>query len=163
MGVAGCGKSSLAEAVCSRLGWTLIEGDDFHGPQNKAKMHAGIPLTDDDRLGWLDALGDELRRHAGGTVLSCSALKHKYRDTLRAATPGLRFVYLDIDPAQALERVKARAGDHFFPPDLVKSQFEALEPPTGEPGVLRVDASRPLSELCAAVVDWLGARHILPS
>jgi len=155
MGVAGCGKSSLAAALCETLHWSLIEGDAFHSPQNRARMQAGIALTDADRLGWLHLLGDQLRDHADGAVLSCSALKRRYRDTLRAASPRLRFVFLDIDRAHALARVQARAGDHFFNPGLVESQFEALEPPNGELGVLRVDASRPLSELCATVVDWL--------
>ena len=155
MGVAGCGKSSLADSVGHALGWPVIEGDDFHSAQNKALMHAGIALTDADRLGWLDALADELRQHRAGVLLSCSALKRKYRDRLRRSGAGLRFVFLDIDEASAQARVKARAGEHFFHPDLVRSQFEALEPPTGEPGVLRLDASLSPSALCEAALVWL--------
>lgn len=150
MGVSGCGKSSLGEAVARRLGWTLIEGDDFHPPANKTKMATGQPLVDADRIGWLDRLGEELQRHPDGAVLTCSALKRSYRDRLRAAAPGLRFAYLELDLPTAQARVSARNA-HFFSPTLVTSQFEALEPPIGEPGVQRLDATRPLAELADAV------------
>jgi gluconokinase len=155
MGVSGCGKSSLAAALCEAMGGRLLEGDDFHSAGNKAKMHVGLALTDEDRAGWLAALGHELGKRAGGIVLSCSALKRAYRATLRAASPGLRFVFLDIDLAHAMARVQARAGEHFFHPGLVRNQFEVLEPPLGEPGVLRLDATQPLSVLCDATRDWL--------
>lgn len=155
MGVAGCGKSSLAQALGRSVGSAVIEGDDFHPPRNKALMSQGIALTDADRAGWLTALGAELARHRGAAVLSCSALKRSYRDCLRRAVPRLRFVFLDLDPATALQRVQARAGEHFFNPDLVRSQFETLEPPTAEPGVLSLDATLPVTALCDAVLDWL--------
>ena len=149
MGVSGCGKSSLGEALAQTLGWPLIEGDDFHPSANKAKMAAGRPLVDADRIGWLDRLGVELQAHPDGAVLTCSALKRSYRERLRAAAPGLRFAFLDLDLATAQARVSGRNA-HFFSPRLVNSQFEALEPPTGEAGVLRLDATRPLAELTAA-------------
>ena len=155
MGVAGCGKSSLAEALSHQLGWPMIEGDAFHSAASRARMQAGTALTDDDRAAWLAALGRELARHPAGAVLACSALKRSYRDILRGAAPGLRFLFLDITPGDAQQRVTARAGDHFFHPGLVHSQFEALEPPQGEPDVLRLDATRSLSVLCAAAADWL--------
>jgi gluconokinase len=155
MGVAGCGKSSLAHALGAALPSPVIEGDDFHPPRNKALMREGIALTDADRAGWLAALGDEMHRHHDHAVLTCSALKQRYRDQLRAAVPGLRFVFLDLDEATALARVQARAGQHFFNPGLVRSQFETLEPPTSEPGVLRLDATLPVDDLCAAVLGWL--------
>lgn len=155
MGVAGCGKSSLAEALARHFGLPMIEGDAFHSATSLARMQAGIALTDDDRAAWLATLGQELARHPGGAVLACSALKRRYRDTLRSAAPGLRFVFLDITPDDAQQRVAARAGAHFFHPGLVQSQFDALEPPQGEPGVLRLDASRSLSALCATATDWL--------
>ncbi|MDE2159415.1 MAG: AAA family ATPase, partial [Burkholderiales bacterium] len=135
MGVSGCGKSSHAEAVAAALGWRAIEGDDFHGPRNRALMQAGIALTDTDRACWLDALAAELAAARGGVVLSCSALKRAYRERLRGARAGLRFVFLEIDEATALARVAARASGHFFPAALVRSQFETLEPPQAEPGV----------------------------
>jgi gluconokinase len=155
MGVAGCGKSSLAEALGQRLGWPMIEGDTFHSPESRARMQAGTALTDDDRAAWLAALSRELARHPEGAVLACSALKRSYRDILRSAAPRLRFVFLDITRDDAQQRVTARAGDHFFHPGLVHSQFEALEPPQGEPDVLRLDASRSLSVLCESAADWL--------
>jgi gluconokinase len=98
MGVAGCGKSSLGAALALAEGLPLVEGDDFHSPANRAKMSQGIALTDADRDGWLDILGQQLQAHPGGMVLTCSALKRRYRDRLRQARPGLRFVFLDIEP-----------------------------------------------------------------
>ncbi|AKJ28166.1 gluconokinase [Caldimonas brevitalea] len=156
MGVAGCGKSSLGARCADALGWPLIEGDDFHAAESVAKMRAGIALTDADRQGWLERLASMLSAHQGGVVLTCSALRRRYRDQLRAAKPGLRFVFLDLDPATAHLRVASR-GAHFFSPSLVASQFAALESPVGEPGVLRVDATQPLDALTAQVVSWLAA------
>ena len=158
MGVAGCGKSSLGAAVASALGLPLVEGDDFHSPESRAKMAQGIALTDADRDGWLTRLGQELQHHLHGTsrgaVLTCSALKLAYRQRLRAAVPGLRFVFLDIGRADAQARVAARSA-HFFSASLIDSQFATLEVPTGEPGVLRVDAMAPLPQLQAKVSTWL--------
>ena len=158
MGVAGCGKSSLGARVAERIGARLIEGDDYHSAQSREKMSRGVALTDDDREGWLATLGGLLNDACGGrhsTVLNCSALKRAYRDRLRAAVAGLHFVYLKIDRGEALRRVSSRAGDHFFPVQLVDSQFATLEAPTGEPFVLTLDATQPLSELADRVVDWL--------
>jgi len=154
MGVAGSGKSTLGAAVAERMSWPMIEGDDFHSDENRAKMHAGVPLSDADRLGWLRSLGRELQRHPGGAVLTCSALKRSYRDLLRAGSPGLAFVFLDISEDEALWRVSAR-GQHFFPPELLRSQFETLEAPIDEPGVLRLDAGLPLQNLVDQTVAWL--------
>jgi gluconokinase len=154
MGVAGCGKSTLGQAVAERTGWPMIEGDDFHSPENKARMHAGIALSDADREGWLRALARELQQRKYGAVLACSALKRTYRDILRAASPGLAFVFLDITPEEALRRLRAR-GQHFFPPQLLQSQFETLQAPAGEPDVLRLDASLPLQRLLDQSVQWL--------
>lgn len=155
MGVAGCGKSSAGAAVAQLLGLPLVEGDEFHPPSNTEKMRQGIALTDADRREWLQALGQELLRHPNGAVLTCSALKKTYRDGLRSASPGLRFVFLDITPAAALARVTARAGAHLFPPSLVSSQFATLEPPIGEPLVLTLDATMPLATLSAHAAQWL--------
>lgn len=160
MGVAGCGKSSVAAAVAASLGWSLIEGDHHHPAANQAKMRAGVPLTDEDRAGWLDTLGDLLAEHHGagderdGVVLTCSALKRRYREQLRGRAPEVRFVWLRISEPAALARVTQRAGEHLFPPSLVKSQFAALESPEGEAGVLSVDATEPVAEIAAQVVDW---------
>ncbi|MDM0012874.1 gluconokinase [Variovorax sp. J22P168] len=155
MGVSGCGKSSLGGALSAVLGLPLIEGDDFHSPDNVSKMRAGIALTDDDRAEWLASLGRELAGHRGGAVLTCSALKRAYRDRLRAAVPELRFVFMALTREEAERRVAARAGAHMFPASLVANQFATLEPPTGEPGVLEVDATAPQGELVARVRAWL--------
>lgn len=155
MGVAGCGKSSLGAAVAQATGLALVEGDDFHSPASRAKMSQGIALTDADRDGWLSVLGEQLRAHPQGLVLTCSALKLAYRERLRQAAPGLRFVFLDISREQSQARVSARAQQHFFSTTLVDSQFATLENPTGETGVLRVDALKPLAALQAEVCQWL--------
>jgi len=154
MGVSGCGKSSLGAALALEAGLPLIEGDDFHSAENVSKMRAGIALTDADRAGWLATLGAELARRPEGAVLTCSALKRDYRERLRAAAPGLRFVFLALTPAEAERRVAARAGAHMFPASLVANQFATLESPVGEPGVLAVDATAPLPELVAQVRAW---------
>jgi gluconokinase len=154
MGVSGCGKSSIAAAVARQLGLPLIEGDEFHTEASRALMRDGIALTDADRAQWLDRLGVELQRRPGGAVLTCSALKAVYRERLRAASPGLRFAWLDLDLATAQARV-AQRGAHFFPPSLVATQFSTLEPPLGEPGVLRVDALLPAQEIVESIVRWL--------
>lgn len=154
MGVAGCGKSAVGQRIAQATGLPLIEGDEFHPPANIEKMRRAIPLQDEDRAGWLDRLGLELQRRPGGAVLTCSALKRSYRDRLRAFVPGLRFVHLALTQEQALQRVAARDG-HFYPPSLVASQFEALQDPAGEAGVLPVDATRPLEAVAAQAVAWL--------
>ncbi|MGY0194106.1 gluconokinase [Leptothrix sp. BB-4] len=163
MGVAGCGKSSLGEAVAVAQGLPMIEGDRHHSAESVAKMSRGIALTDDDRAGWLDRLAELLRQHPDGAVLTCSALKRAYRDRLRAAAPGLRFAWLDIPRHEALARVAGRGAAHFFSADLVDSQFAALEPPLGEPGVLRLDASRSLDHLQADVSAWLATFQETPA
>jgi gluconokinase len=155
MGVAGCGKSSLGLAVAQALGWTLIEGDDFHADASKAKMREGVALTDADRRGWLATLGHQLVVHPKGAVLTCSALKRSYRDQLRASAEGLRFIFLDLDQASARQRVAARASQHLFPPTLVASQFATLESPAGEPGVLRLDATLAPALLLSQSLQWL--------
>jgi gluconokinase len=154
MGVAGCGKSSLAVEVARELHLPLIEGDDFHPQANQDKMHAGIALTDKDRQGWLEALGAQLAGHPQGVVLTCSALKRAYRDLLRRYRPDVRFVFMDLDRDAALARVAARGATHFFSPKLVDSQFQTLERPDGEAGVLRVDATAPLATLVPQVLAW---------
>lgn len=155
MGVAGCGKSSLGAAVAEAEGLRLVEGDDFHSATSRQKMAQGIPLTDEDRRDWLAELGRQLQAHAGGVVLTCSALKRSYREQLRAAVPDLRFVFVDITREEALGRVAGRGAGHFFPATLVDSQFATLESPVGERGVLRVEAASPLQQLQRQVSRWL--------
>lgn len=159
MGVAGCGKSSLATLVVRSSGLKLIEGDDHHSPASRDKMRQGIALTDADREGWLATLSELLRAQPEGVVLTCSALKRAYRERLRQAAPGLRFVFLDISRVEAQARVSARAPSHFFSSSLVDSQFATLENPIGEPGVLRLDALAPPEQLQQQVSAWLRAKE----
>jgi len=154
MGVSGCGKSRVGAVIAARLGLPLVEGDEFHSDANRARMRDGIPLTDAHRADWLDRLGVELGLRPHGAVLTCSALKASYRDRLRAAAPGLCFAWLDLDPASAEARVAQRSA-HFFPAGLVATQFDALESPLGEPGVLRLDALLPPEALAEHVVRWI--------
>ncbi|WAB95783.1 gluconokinase [Pseudomonas putida] len=157
MGVAGCGKSCVGAAIAARSGGRLIEGDAFHPAENIRKMSAGTPLNDDDRAGWLVRLGQELQTtvQAGERpILTCSALKRRYRDTLRQAMPELVFVFLELTPAEAEKRVLARPG-HFMPASLIDSQFAALEPPHGEPLTLPLDATQPIDALAETVDTWL--------
>jgi gluconokinase len=159
MGVAGCGKSTVAAAVCERVGAVLIEGDLFHPERNILKMRAGVALTDDDRQEWLERLGEELARAVATgvpAVLACSALKRRYRDLLRGAIPRLGIVFLQLSPEAAIERVAHRPG-HFMPASLVDSQFRDLEPPLGEPDVLAVCATDPLGAIVEQVVAWWSA------
>jgi gluconokinase len=156
MGVAGCGKSSLGAMVAREMSMHLVEGDDFHSAANRQKMMQGIALNDADRADWLQALGEQLQAASSPVALTCSALKRHYRARLRAAAPGLLFVFLDLSAQHALQRVAARHA-HFFNPSLVSSQFHALESPVDEPGVLHVNATDPLPLLCKRVVSWLYA------
>lgn len=155
MGVAGCGKSTVASMLAAQLGATLIEGDEHHPRANQEKMRAGIALLDSDREPWLDKLGMLLAQTPGHAVLTCSALKRSYRDRLRAAEPALRIVYLEISLAEAHCRVAARK-DHFFPPGLVVSQFASLEAPVGEADVLQLPAYQPLAVQAGTITAWLG-------
>jgi len=154
MGVAGCGKSLVGARLAAQLNLPLVEGDDFHPDGNIEKMRQGIPLTDVDRAEWLQRLADQLRAQPKGAVLTCSALKRSYRNALRGAVPDLRFVHLALTEHQALERVASRT-DHFYPPSLVASQFEALEDPASEPGVLVADATAHVDRVVDSAARWV--------
>ena len=154
MGVSGCGKSAVGAELAARLALPLVEGDDFHPEGNIRKMREGVPLTDRDRFDWLQQLTAELRARPQGAVLACSALKRSYRDMLRGAVPALHFLHLALTEQQALERVKART-DHFYPPSLVASQFDALEDPAPEPLVLAVDATAHVDRIVEQATRWL--------
>jgi gluconokinase len=155
MGVAGCGKSTVASELARNLDATLIEGDEHHPQTNQQKMRDGIALHDSDRAPWLDKLSELISASQGSAVLTCSALKRNYRERLRAAEPALRIVYLEITLAEAHCRVTERPG-HYFPPGLVASQFAALEVPTQEEGVLRIPATERLELQMRAILHWLG-------
>ena len=131
MGVSGCGKTTIAESLATAADGVYIDGDDFHPPENRAKMQSGIPLDDEDRRPWLEALNARMRRHMdkgqGPLFLACSALKEVYREQLRHEVPLIQFLYLNGSRELILERMKAR--DHFMPPELLDSQLETLELP----------------------------------
>lgn len=156
MGVAGCGKSSVAHAVAARLGGRFIEGDAFHCAASVEKMRRGIGLVDADRWGWLDRLAAELKEtceRGEPVVLACSALKRRYRDRLRLGSPSAKFVFLDLPPGEAAKRVGSRSG-HFMPDSLVASQFADLEAPVAEPSTLTVNAMLPVDAIVAQAIDW---------
>jgi len=156
MGVAGCGKSSVAQAIVARLGGRLIEGDAFHSAASVAKMRRGVALTDEDRAEWLDRLALELgdcARRGERAVLACSALKRRYRDRLRGGTPALGFVFLELPEHEAYRRVALRIG-HYMPGSLVASQFADLEPPVSEALTFTADALLPMNDIADQVVDW---------
>ncbi len=147
MGVAGSGKSSVAEELQRRLGWPLAEGDDYHPESNIAKMSAGIPLTDEDRWPWLDLIVAWTAEQAAAgksTIVTCSALRRVYRDRLRAAPGRTIFVHLAGTEELLAERMTART-DHFMPPTLLPSQLATLEQldPDEEGVVLDIAADVP--------------------
>ncbi|MBS0363802.1 MAG: gluconokinase [Proteobacteria bacterium] len=157
MGVAGAGKSTLARALADRLGWPFLEGDDLHPAANVAKMRAGAPLDDADRAPWLAAVGkamDDWIAEGRCGVVACSALKRRYRDTLRAGRPQVRIVYVAIDEALARARVAQRT-DHYYPASLVPSQFAALEPPAPDERAITVDATQATDAQVAATLAAL--------
>ncbi|WGK60668.1 gluconokinase [Halopseudomonas sp. SMJS2] len=161
MGVTACGKSTIAEAIAQHADGVHIEGDQFHSAASIAKMRAGIALDDADREAWLIELGELLAEAVAAgqrPVLSCSALKRSYREQLRAAVPGLGFVFLDIDREEVERRVARRQG-HFMSRDLVDSQFDTLQSPADEPGVLTVDATLPVAEISCQAVAWWDANR----
>lgn len=131
MGVSGSGKTTVAALLAGQLGWEFEDADDFHPPENVAKMHGGTPLTDEDRWPWLRSIAawiDETRVAGGHGVLACSALKRAYRSILVGGRPDVRLVYLRGSRALIARRQAARTG-HYMPASLVDSQFDALEEP----------------------------------
>jgi gluconokinase len=150
MGVAGCGKSSVGEALALRLGIPYRDGDDLHPAANVEKMRQGVPLTDDDRWPWLDRVAQALA--APPVIIGCSALKRSYRDRIRAGAGGpVQFVHLHGSRDLIAGRMAARQG-HYMPLSLLDSQFAALEPP-GPDEALRVDIDQPLEALVAQIVE----------
>ncbi|MDQ6435534.1 gluconokinase [Mesorhizobium sp. LHD-90] len=155
MGVSGCGKTLVGEAIAARLGWRFVEGDRLHPPENVAKMASGQPLDDADREGWLDAIGAAVAAgiaDGNGVVAACSALKRKYRDRLRVFAPDILFVHLTIDRETAGQRVGSRKG-HFMPASLVDSQFAALESPQGDEFAISLNGLEPVEVLAATAVE----------
>ena len=149
MGVSGSGKTTIGQALAAELDLEMIEGDEYHPPENVAKMAAGIPLTDADRRPWLQTLADLLAdRHSRsrGTVLACSALRRAYRDVLRSVVPGGETftIQFDADPATLRSRMESRTG-HYMPPALLDSQLTTLEPLQPDERGAVIDVTPPLA------------------
>lgn len=159
MGVSGCGKSEIGQRLATALDLPFLEGDSFHSAANVARMAAGIPLTDDDRADWLHTLQQQIRKaseQGHGLVLSCSALKRRYRDLLRAGNPALRFAHLSGPRSVIAARMAARVN-HYMPPSLLDSQLRDLEPlQPDEAGVL-LDLNLPPQQLVDAILANQGA------
>jgi gluconokinase len=161
MGVCGSGKSTLGAALARELGASFLEGDEFHPPDNVARMAAGVALTDADRQSWLQNLGARLgdaQRAGQAVVLSCSALKRSYRDTLRSQAPDLALVYLAGTPDLLAQRMAARKG-HYMPPSLLASQLATLEPPQEDEHALTLDVALAPDALLHEALAWLSRSH----
>ena len=157
MGVCGSGKSTIGRLLAESLGLRFVEGDDLHPPRNIALMAAGTPLTDEDRGAWLDALAEQLAAaRSSGAVLTCSALRRRYRDRLRAAAPDLRLVHLHGDGACLAARLQRRAG-HYMPASLLPSQLATLELPAADEHALVADIGRPPEHIVGEVCRHLRA------
>jgi gluconokinase len=131
MGVSGCGKSSVGKRLSQILGWPFFDGDDFHPPENVAKMRRGIPLDDSDRAPWLAGLHDLLARHIHEhtpVILACSALKSSYRQVLRGSLPSVHFIFLKGSFELIYGRMQARQN-HYMAPEMLQSQFDIFEEP----------------------------------
>lgn len=170
MGVSGCGKSTVGRLLAERLSARYVEGDDLHPPANVDRMAAGIALTDEDRVGWLASVGEQLALIDGGdgvdgadaarpVVASCSALRRSYRDQLRAAAPGLRFVFLWGRPELLAERMAARQG-HYMPAALLQSQLHTLEAPGADEHAIWADVATPPEQIAAAAAAQLLAHEV---
>ena len=152
MGVAGSGKTAVGTRAAQRLGWVFLDADNFHPKPNVEKMRHGVPLTDEDRKPWLERLHEELknRLNAGiSLILACSALKESYRSLLHQGLPAIKFVYLNVDHDTVLDRLRHRQA-HFFPKELLDSQFATLEPPKD---AIQVNANLELDNVVQQVVS----------
>jgi len=161
MGVSATGKTSVGELLAEELGCEFVEGDSLHPRRNIEKMEAGTPLTDEDRWPWLQAIADlvAVRDHEGtSTVVTCSALKRKYRDILRDAAPTF-FVHLDA-PFQVLEARMQQRTKHFMPTSLLRSQFDTLEPLDEDESGAVVDVSPPIDEVVEEAVNAVRTHYL---
>ena len=157
MGVSGSGKTAVGELLSQKLGWPFFDGDDFHPKENVAKMAAGIPLDDEDRIPWLLNLRDLIADHLAERkplLLACSALKQTYRDLLLEGNPHTQIIHLQGDFGLIMGRMQARAG-HYMKPEMLKSQFETLEEPTD---ALTVDIGQDLDRITEEIITKLHLR-----
>jgi gluconokinase len=159
MGVSGSGKTTIADKLAERLGWTCEDGDKYHPKSNVEKMSAGHPLTDEDRWPWLNAIADEIERICkahGHVVVACSALKRAYRDVLLRGRDDVRIVFLNGTQQLIADRLSARKG-HFMPPGLLDSQFKTLEPPGLDENAIDVSIDVPVDAIVDDIVGKLQA------
>jgi len=155
LGVSGCGKSTVGRLLAEKLGLQYLEGDDFHPPENVARMAAGTALTDADRQGWLLALSKRLAQQRGqgrGAVLACSALKRSYRDVLRRGAPDLKLVHLHGDRDLLAKRIAARSG-HYMPASLLDSQLATLEVPQADELAMLVSVDQRPEAIVAEILS----------
>ncbi|MBX3729628.1 MAG: gluconokinase [Candidatus Sumerlaeia bacterium] len=159
MGVAGCGKTTVGRLLAARLGLPFHDGDDYHPETNVRRMAAGIPLTDEDRLPWLERLAREMARWEadGGAVLACSALRESYRALLRTGAP-CRFIHLTGSQETVRQRLESRAG-HFMKAGLLESQFATFEAPED---ALTIDLEQSAEAVVVAIVAAIGAGERRP-
>ncbi len=154
MGVSGCGKSTIGQALANAMEVPFVEGDQYHPEANVTKMSLGIPLVDEDRIEWLRSLQSEIKgaqERDAGMVVSCSALKRRYRDVLRAADPELRFAHLAGPRELIATRMNAREG-HYMPPSLLDSQLRDLEPLQPDEAGLCLNIDSAPAQLVACIV-----------
>lgn len=152
MGVAGCGKTTVGQALAAHLDCPFYDGDDFHSPQNVAKMASGMPLNDADRAPWLASLAALIEEHLDGgetAVLASSALKKRYRDQLRV-NDQVTFIYLDGDFDLIWQRMQARQ-DHYMKSEMLRSQFEALELPD-EDEAIKISIDQNVDDILAQIL-----------
>ena len=163
MGVSGCGKTTIAARLAERLGWQLAEADMFHSPANVEKMRSGIPLTDEDRWPWLRAIAqwiDDARSSGKHGVITCSALKRRYREIIVGDRRDVRLVYLKGSYDLIAGRIKARAH-HYMPVALLQSQFDALEEPAAEENAIVIAIESPPEAIVEEIITalrWKAAR-----
>lgn len=161
-GPCGCGKTTVGEALAAALTASFLEGDRYHSPANREKMHQGIPLTDADRQPWLETLRIEAEKHlqagVGTVVLACSALRAAYRKILRPRTARAHFFLLSASEAELMRRVGSRP-DHYMPVDLVRSQLATLE---RGPDLIELDATRAVDPLVAEIIARLNGGQPSP-
>ncbi|MCF6388526.1 gluconokinase [Mycobacterium sp. MBM] len=156
MGVSGSGKSTVGAALAQRLRTPFADADDFHPPANIAKMTAGEALDDVDRHPWLEAIGDWLaERCTTGGVMSCSALKRRYREQLRRHCPDVQFLHLSGTPETIGARQASRPG-HFMPASLLASQFDTLEPLEDDEAGVTIDVDQSIDSIIDNYVTQTG-------